>query len=145
MLYKTVTKSIHKHFKQTTATSLSLSLFTANTAKILTFCHICLFLSPSPLSLSRFLSLIDFDHRPTPPHHPPPTLRLAHQISIGTMEVVEEDYGALIIASLAAFSSLICLLCTACHCRRRRRLHRQLGLHRNGHYDSTTSATGWLG
>lgn len=61
------------------------------------------------------------------------------------MEVVEEDYGALIIISLAAFSFLICLLCTVCHCKRRRRHHhRQLGLHRNGHYDSTTSATGWL-
>lgn len=61
------------------------------------------------------------------------------------MEVVEEDYGALliIIASLAAFSFLICLLCMACHCRKKqRRHHRQLGLHRNAHYDSTTSATG---
>ncbi|XP_037027198.1 cubilin isoform X3 [Bradysia coprophila] len=58
------------------------------------------------------------------------------------MEAVEEDYDALIISSLAAVSFLICLLCTVCHCRKKRRHHRQLGLHRNAHYDSTTSATG---
>lgn len=65
-----------------------------------------------------------------------------HQTPTGTLQVIEEDNSALIITSLAAFSFLICLLITACHCRRKRRHHRQLGLHRNGHYDSTTSATG---
>ncbi|XP_049532032.1 uncharacterized protein LOC125949239 isoform X2 [Anopheles darlingi] len=57
--------------------------------------------------------------------------------------VPEEDHGALIISCIAAASFLICLLCTLCHRKRKRRHHRQLGLHRNAaHYDSTTSATG---
>ncbi|XP_035899525.1 uncharacterized protein LOC118506460 isoform X2 [Anopheles stephensi] len=57
--------------------------------------------------------------------------------------VPEEDHGALIISCIAAASFLTCLLCTLCHRKRKRRHHRQLGLHRNAaHYDSTTSATG---
>ncbi|XP_058812788.1 uncharacterized protein LOC131677148 isoform X2 [Topomyia yanbarensis] len=57
--------------------------------------------------------------------------------------VPEVDHGALIISCIAAASFLICLLCTLCHRKRKRRHHRQLGLHRNAaHYDSTTSATG---
>lgn len=60
-----------------------------------------------------------------------------------TILVPEEDHGALIISCIAAASFLICLLCTLCHRKRKRRHHRQLGLHRNAaHYDSTTSATG---
>ncbi|XP_055639322.1 cubilin isoform X3 [Toxorhynchites rutilus septentrionalis] len=60
-----------------------------------------------------------------------------------TIIVPEEDHGALIISCIAAASFLICLLCTLCHRKRKRRHHRQLGLHRNAaHYDSTTSATG---
>lgn len=72
------------------------------------------------------------------------TLNEKKKFIAGILEVVEEDYGALlIIASLAALSFLICLLCIVCHCKKKRRHHRQLGLHRNAHYDSTTSATGW--
>ncbi|XP_021693259.1 uncharacterized protein LOC5576365 isoform X2 [Aedes aegypti] len=60
-----------------------------------------------------------------------------------TIIIPEEDHGALIISCIAAASFLICLLCTLCHRKRKRRHHRQLGLHRNAaHYDSTTSATG---
>ncbi|XP_065095868.1 uncharacterized protein LOC135717643 isoform X4 [Ochlerotatus camptorhynchus] len=60
-----------------------------------------------------------------------------------TIMIPEEDHGALIISCIAAASFLICLLCTLCHRKRKRRHHRQLGLHRNAaHYDSTTSATG---
>lgn len=60
-----------------------------------------------------------------------------------TIIVPEEDHGALIISCIAAALCLICLLCTLCHRKRKRRHHRQLGLHRNAaHYDSTTSATG---
>ncbi|XP_039445528.1 cubilin isoform X3 [Culex pipiens pallens] len=60
-----------------------------------------------------------------------------------TILVPEEDHGALIISCIAAALCLICLLCTLCHRKRKRRHHRQLGLHRNAaHYDSTTSATG---
>ncbi|XP_055680317.1 cubilin isoform X3 [Lutzomyia longipalpis] len=54
----------------------------------------------------------------------------------------DEDHGVLIITSIAAGSFLICLLCTLCHRRRKRRHLPRLGLHRNAaHYDSTTSAT----
>ncbi|XP_030573706.1 cubilin isoform X2 [Drosophila novamexicana] len=60
-------------------------------------------------------------------------------------EAAEEDHDVLIIITLVVVSSLICLLCTLCHSRRKRRNHaRQLGLHRNAHYDSQTSATGFL-
>ncbi|XP_038112468.1 uncharacterized protein LOC6035079 isoform X2 [Culex quinquefasciatus] len=60
-----------------------------------------------------------------------------------TILVPDEDHGALIISCIAAALCLICLLCTLCHRKRKRRHHRQLGLHRNAaHYDSTTSATG---
>ncbi|KAI8044078.1 hypothetical protein M5D96_000228 [Drosophila gunungcola] len=59
-----------------------------------------------------------------------------------TTEAAEEDYDVLIIITLLVVSSLICLLCILCHSRRNRRNHvRQLGLHRNAHYDSQTSAT----
>nr|NP_001247187.1 uncharacterized protein Dmel_CG42613, isoform G [Drosophila melanogaster]AFH06505.1 uncharacterized protein Dmel_CG42613, isoform G [Drosophila melanogaster] len=62
-----------------------------------------------------------------------------------TTEAAEEDYDVLIIITLLVVSSLICLLCILCHSRRSRRNHvRQLGLHRNAHYDSQTSATGFL-
>lgn len=62
---------------------------------------------------------------------------------MSTIIIPEEDHGALIISCIAAASFLICLLCTLCHRKRKRRHHRQLGLHRNAaHYDSTTSATG---
>ncbi|XP_037896607.1 uncharacterized protein LOC119641817 isoform X3 [Glossina fuscipes] len=54
-----------------------------------------------------------------------------------------EDHGVLIITTLLVVSFLICLLCTLYHSRRKRRHQlRQLGLHRNPHYDSQTSATG---
>ncbi|XP_064549221.1 cubilin isoform X2 [Drosophila montana] len=60
-------------------------------------------------------------------------------------EAAEEDHDVLIIITLVVVSSLICLLCTLCHSRRKRRNHaRQLGLHRNAHYDSQTSATAGL-
>ncbi|KAH8407152.1 hypothetical protein KR222_009554 [Zaprionus bogoriensis] len=60
-------------------------------------------------------------------------------------EAVEEDHDVLIIITLVVVLSLICLLCTLCHSRRKRRNHaRQLGLHRNAHYDSQTSATAGL-
>ncbi|XP_023173952.2 cubilin isoform X3 [Drosophila hydei] len=60
-------------------------------------------------------------------------------------EAAEEDHDVLIIITLVVASSLICLLCTLCHSRRKRRNHvRQLGLHRNAHYDSQTSATAGL-
>ncbi|XP_065371429.1 tolloid-like protein 2 isoform X1 [Calliphora vicina] len=54
-----------------------------------------------------------------------------------------EDHGVLIITTLLVVSFLICLLCILYHSRRKRRqqLH-QMGLHRNAHYDSQTSATG---
>lgn len=52
----------------------------------------------------------------------------------------KEDHGILIISVAAVVSFLTCLLCTLCHRKRKRRHHRQL--HRNAHYDSTTSATG---
>ncbi|XP_017084903.2 tolloid-like protein 2 isoform X2 [Drosophila eugracilis] len=62
-----------------------------------------------------------------------------------TTEAAEEDYDVLIIITLLVVSSLICLLCILCHSRRNRRNHvRQLGLHRNAHYDSQTSATAGL-
>ncbi|XP_039491729.1 cubilin isoform X1 [Drosophila santomea] len=62
-----------------------------------------------------------------------------------TTEAAEEDYDVLIIITLLVVSSLICLLCILCHSRRSRRNHvRQLGLHRNAHYDSQTSATAGL-
>lgn len=62
---------------------------------------------------------------------------------LGITEAAEEDHDVLIIITLVVVSSLICLLCTLCHSRRKRRNHaRQLGLHRNAHYDSQTSATG---
>ncbi|EDW24358.1 GL23444 [Drosophila persimilis] len=49
---------------------------------------------------------------------------------------------SIVIITLIVVLSLICLLCTLCHSRRNRRNHvRQLGLHRNAHYDSQTSAT----
>ncbi|XP_055373850.1 tolloid-like protein 2 isoform X2 [Condylostylus longicornis] len=58
------------------------------------------------------------------------------------LEVPKEDHGVLVIVGISAGSFLICLLCTLCHRQRKRRHHRQLGLHRNAaHYDSTTSAT----
>uniref|UniRef100_A0A034V5E0 Tolloid-like protein 2 n=2 Tax=Bactrocera dorsalis TaxID=27457 RepID=A0A034V5E0_BACDO len=60
-----------------------------------------------------------------------------------TTQAPEEDHGVLIIITLIVVSFLICLLCTLCHSKRKRRAHvRQLGLHRNAHYDSQTSATG---
>ncbi|KAH8381283.1 hypothetical protein KR093_001737 [Drosophila rubida] len=60
-------------------------------------------------------------------------------------EAAEEDHDVLIIITLVVVLSLICLLCTLCHSRRKRRNHvRQLGLHRNAHYDSQTSATAGL-
>ncbi|XP_067618415.1 uncharacterized protein [Eurosta solidaginis] len=60
-----------------------------------------------------------------------------------TAQAPEEDHGVLIIITLIVVSFLICLLCTLYHSRRKRRAHiRQLGLHRNAHYDSQTSATG---
>ncbi|XP_004523092.1 uncharacterized protein LOC101461827 isoform X2 [Ceratitis capitata] len=60
-----------------------------------------------------------------------------------TTQAPEEDHGVLIIITLIVVSFLICLLCTLYHSRRKRRAHvRQLGLHRNAHYDSQTSATG---
>ena len=59
---------------------------------------------------------------------------------IGTIEMPKEDHGVLIISVAAVVSFLTCLLCTLCHRKRKRRHHRQL--HRNAHYDSTTSATG---
>lgn len=63
----------------------------------------------------------------------------------GTTQAPEEDHGVLIIITLIVVSFLICLLCTLCHSKRKRRAHvRQLGLHRNAHYDSQTSATGKL-
>lgn len=52
----------------------------------------------------------------------------------------KEDYGALIITTAAVVSFLTFLLCILCQRKRKRRHHRQL--HRNAHYDSTTSATG---
>uniref|UniRef100_W8BBK7 Tolloid-like protein 2 n=1 Tax=Ceratitis capitata TaxID=7213 RepID=W8BBK7_CERCA len=59
-----------------------------------------------------------------------------------TTQAPEEDHGVLIIITLIVVSFLICLLCTLYHSRRKRRAHvRQLGLHRNAHYDSQTSAT----
>ncbi|XP_067618413.1 uncharacterized protein [Eurosta solidaginis] len=59
-----------------------------------------------------------------------------------TAQAPEEDHGVLIIITLIVVSFLICLLCTLYHSRRKRRAHiRQLGLHRNAHYDSQTSAT----
>ncbi|EDV30312.2 uncharacterized protein Dana_GF23226, isoform A [Drosophila ananassae] len=62
-----------------------------------------------------------------------------------TTEAAEEDHDVLIIITLFVASSLICLLCILCHSRRSRRNHvRQLGLHRNAHYDSQTSATAGL-
>ncbi|KAH8383445.1 hypothetical protein KR009_008609 [Drosophila setifemur] len=62
-----------------------------------------------------------------------------------TTEAAEEDHDVLIIITLFVASSLICLLCILCHSRRNRRNHvRQLGLHRNAHYDSQTSATAGL-
>lgn len=61
----------------------------------------------------------------------------------GISEAAQEDHDVLIIITLVVVLSLICLLCTLCHSRRKRRNHvRQLGLHRNAHYDSQTSATG---
>ena len=59
---------------------------------------------------------------------------------LGTIEMPKEDHGILIISVAAVVSFLTCLLCTLCHRKRKRRHHRQL--HRNAHYDSTTSATG---
>ncbi|XP_037944623.1 uncharacterized protein LOC119677377 isoform X3 [Teleopsis dalmanni] len=57
-------------------------------------------------------------------------------------EAPEEDHGVLIIIALVGGSFLICLLCTLCQSRRKRRNHiRQLGLHRNTRFDSQTSAT----
>ncbi|XP_068155591.1 tolloid-like protein 2 isoform X4 [Drosophila tropicalis] len=62
-----------------------------------------------------------------------------------TTVAAEEDHDVLIIITLVVVSCLICLLCTLCHSRRKRRNHaRQLGLHRNAHYDSQTSATGFF-
>ncbi|XP_068155588.1 bone morphogenetic protein 1 isoform X1 [Drosophila tropicalis] len=62
-----------------------------------------------------------------------------------TTVAAEEDHDVLIIITLVVVSCLICLLCTLCHSRRKRRNHaRQLGLHRNAHYDSQTSATAGL-
>ncbi|XP_034131223.1 cubilin isoform X3 [Drosophila guanche] len=62
-----------------------------------------------------------------------------------TTEAAEADHDVLIIITLIVVLSLICLLCTLCHSRRNRRNHvRQLGLHRNAHYDSQTSATAGL-
>ncbi|XP_075148530.1 uncharacterized protein LOC142222327 isoform X2 [Haematobia irritans] len=60
-----------------------------------------------------------------------------------TTKAQAEDHGVLIITTLLVVSFLICLLCILYHSRRKRRqqLH-QLGLHRNAHYDSQTSATG---
>ena len=52
----------------------------------------------------------------------------------------KEDHGVLIISAAAVVSFLTCLLCILCQRKRKRRHHRQL--HRNAHYDSTTSATG---
>ncbi|XP_058979365.1 cubilin isoform X2 [Musca domestica] len=59
-----------------------------------------------------------------------------------TTKAQAEDHGVLIITTLLVVSFLICLLCILYHSRRKRRqqLH-QLGLHRNAHYDSQTSAT----
>lgn len=63
--------------------------------------------------------------------------------NLGISEAAQEDHDVLIIITLVVVLSLICLLCTLCHSRRKRRNHvRQLGLHRNAHYDSQTSATG---
>lgn len=59
---------------------------------------------------------------------------------VGTIEMPKEDHGVLIISALAIASFLTCLLCILCQRKRKRRHHRQL--HRNAHYDSTTSATG---
>ncbi|XP_017848195.1 tolloid-like protein 2 isoform X3 [Drosophila busckii] len=60
-------------------------------------------------------------------------------------EAAEEDHDVLIIITLVVALSLICLLCILYHSRRKRRNHvRQLGLHRNAHYDSQTSATAGL-
>ncbi|CAO1427442.1 unnamed protein product [Diamesa serratosioi] len=58
------------------------------------------------------------------------------------IEMPKEDHGVLVITVILAVSFLTCLLCTLCHRKRKRRHHRQLGMHRNAHYDSTTSATG---
>jgi hypothetical protein len=58
----------------------------------------------------------------------------------GTIEMPKEDHGILIISAAAVVSFLTCLLCILCQRKRKRRHHRQL--HRNAHYDSTTSATG---
>ncbi|XP_070502962.1 cubilin isoform X3 [Chironomus tepperi] len=57
-----------------------------------------------------------------------------------TVEMPKEDHGVLIISAAAVVSFLTCLLCILCQRKRKRRHHRQL--HRNAHYDSTTSATG---
>lgn len=59
---------------------------------------------------------------------------------LGLVDLPKEDYGALIITTAAVVSFLTFLLCILCQRKRKRRHHRQL--HRNAHYDSTTSATG---
>lgn len=60
--------------------------------------------------------------------------------NLGQVDLPKEDYGALIITTAAVVSFLTFLLCILCQRKRKRRHHRQL--HRNAHYDSTTSATG---